>query len=121
MLPRIEKDIIKPGVTTAEVAKHWQPASERGYLSEEHGWCDDLGHGIGLWLYEYPIINRLWSFDYPMTFESGMTLAVEAMHWDPVVGRTKLEEMVAVTDEGVEVITRMPIKEIMIANPILTA
>ena len=67
------------------------------------------------------MVNRLWSLDFPMTFESGMTLAVEAMHWDPVVGRTKLEEMVVITDRGTEIITRMPIKDMMIASPITVA
>ncbi len=112
---------IKPGVSTADVARHWITADERGYPSEEYVWCEDLGHGLGLWLYEYPIINRLWSLDHPMTIEKGMTLAVEAMVTDPEVGRTKLEEMVVITDKGPEIITRMPAKDMMIANPISTA
>ncbi len=80
-----------------------------------------MGHGIGLWLYEYPIINRLWSLDYPMTFEKGMTLAVEAMEYSPEIGRTKIEEMIVVTDNGAEIMARMPVKDIMIASPITTA
>jgi Xaa-Pro aminopeptidase len=114
-------DSIKPGATTADAAKHWVTCGQRGYPSEENAWCEDLGHGLGLWLYEYPVINRLWSMDYPMTFEKGMTLAVEAMEFDPDVGRTKLEEMVIVTDSGAEVITRMPVKDMMIAGLISTA
>ena len=113
-------DAIKPGVSTAEVAKYWLPCKERGYPTEEYGWCEDLAHGIGLWLYEYPTINRLWSFDYPMTLEKGMTMAVEAMEFDPGVGRTKLEEMIVVTDGGVEIMTKLPVKDMMIASPILT-
>ena len=114
-------DTIKPGATTADAAKHWLTASSQGFASEEYTWCNELGHGIGLWLYEYPIINRLWSFDHPMTFEKGMTLAVEAMEFDPEVGRTKLEEMVVVTNDGAEIMTRMPIKNMMIAGPITVA
>jgi Xaa-Pro aminopeptidase len=112
---------IKPGASTADAAKYWIPAKERGYPTEEYGWCEDLAHGIGLWLYEYPTINRLWSFDYPMIIQKGMTMAVEAMEFDPEVGRTKLEEMIAVTDNGVEVMTKMPVKDMMITHPILTA
>ena len=112
---------IKPGVSTADIARQWITANERGYPSEEYVWCEDLGHGLGLWLYEYPIINRLWSLDHPMTIEKGMTLAVEAMVTDPEVGRTKLEEMVVITGKGPEIITRMPVKDMMIANPICTA
>jgi Xaa-Pro aminopeptidase len=113
-------DTIKPGATTADAAKHWVTCDQRGYPSEENAWCEDLGHGLGLWLYEYPVINRLWSLDYPMTFEKGMTLAVEAMEFDPDVGRTKLEEMVVVTDSGAEIITRMPVKNMMIAGLVTT-
>jgi len=114
-------EAIKPGVSTADVAKHWLPAKERGYPTEEYTWCEDLAHGLGLWLYEYPTINRLWSFDYPMTLEKGMTMAVEAMEFDPAVGRTKLEEMIVVGDDGAEIMTKMPIKDMMIASPIITA
>jgi len=119
-------EAIKPGVSTAEVAKHWLPCNERrfppgGYPTEEYVWCEDLAHGLGLWLYEYPIIDRLFSFDYPMTLEKGMTMAVEAMESDPEVGRTKLEEMIVVGDNGAEIMTRMPVKDMMIANPIITA
>ncbi len=114
-------EAIKPGATTADAAKHWLPAKERGYPTEEYVWCEDLAHGIGLWLYEYPQINRLWSFDYPMTLEKGMTMAVEAMEFDPEVGRTKLEEMIVVGEEGAEIMTRMPVKDMMIASPIITA
>jgi Xaa-Pro aminopeptidase len=112
---------IKPGATTADAAKHWLPAKERGYPTEEYTWCEDLAHGLGLWLYEYPLINRLWSFDYPMTLEKGMTMAVEAMEFDPAVGRTKLEEMIFVGEHGAEVMTKMPVKDMMIASPIITA
>jgi len=114
-------DSLKPGVTTGELAQCWSTAKEKGRPNEWYMWCDDLAHGIGLHLYEYPIINRLWSIDHPMVIEKGMTMAVECMEFDPYVGRTKLEEMIAVTDDGAEIFTRMPVKDIMIANPIITA
>ena len=119
-------EAIKPGVSTADVAKHWLPCNERryppgGYPTEEYVWCEDLAHGLGLWLYEYPIIDRMFSLDHPMTIEKGMTMAVEAMEMDPEVGRTKLEEMIVVGDNGAEIMTKMPIKDMMIASPIITA
>jgi len=119
-------EAIKPGVSTADVAKHWLPCNERqyppgGYPTEEYVWCEDLAHGLGLWLYEYPVIDRMFSIDHPMTIEKGMTMAVEAMESDPAVGRTKLEEMIVVGDEGAEIMTKMPVKDMMIANPIITA
>lgn len=114
-------DAIKPGATTADAAKYWLPAKDRGYPTEAHTWCEDLAHGLGLWLYEYPTINRLWSFDHPMVLEKGMCMAVEAMEFDPAVGRTKLEEMIYVGDSGAEIMTKMPVKDMMVASPILTA
>jgi Xaa-Pro aminopeptidase len=113
-------DMIKPGVSTADCAKHWIPATDKGFKDEWGMWCDDLGHGLGLWLYEYPIINRLWSLKHPQIIEKGMTMALECMEYDPLVGRTKLEEMLVVTDNGVEIFTRMPVKDMMIAAPIPT-
>ena len=114
-------EAIKPGASTADIAKFWLPCKERGYPTEEYVWCEDLAHGLGLWLYEYPIIDRMFSIDHPMTLEKGMTMAVEAMEFDPAVGRTKLEEMIVVGDDGAEIMTKMPVKDMMIANPIITA
>ena len=111
-------DSIKPGATTADAAKHMKPAKEAGLPSEWSSWCDELGHGLGLSLYEYPIINRLWSLEHPMTFEKNMTMAVECMEYDPAIGRVKLEEMIAVTDTGVELLTRMPIQGIIVSGPV---
>jgi Xaa-Pro aminopeptidase len=114
-------EAIKPGVSTADVAKHWLPCQERGYPTEEYVWCEDLAHGLGLWLYEYPLIDRMFSLDHPMTIEKNMTMAVEAMEFDQQVGRTKLEEMIVVGDEGAEIMTKMPVKDMMIASPIIIA
>ena len=115
-------EAIKPGVSTADVAVLWDAAEQKGAKSEAEVWCDDMAHGIGLWLYEYPIVNRLWSLEHPQTFEAGMTMAIEALDpVDPSIGRVKLEEMVVVTEDGVEVMSRLPIEEIMIAHPLLTA
>ena len=63
----------------------------------------------------------MFSLDYPMTIEKGMTMAVEAMEMHPEIGRTKLEEMSVVGDNGDENMTKMPIKNMMIASPIITA
>ena len=115
-------DAIKPGVTTAEVARLWESAEQKGFTSEEAAWCDDMGHGLGLWLYEYPLTNRLWSLDHPQTYEKGMTMAVEALDpIDPSLGRMKVEEMVVVTDNGVQILNTLPSKDMMIAAPIATA
>lgn len=115
-------DAIKPGVSTAEVAQLWETAEQKGFTSEEAAWCDDMGHGIGLFLYEYPVINRLWSLDHPQILEEGMTIAVEALDpVDPALGRIKVEEMVVVTKNGVQILNTIPSKDMMVAHPLLMA
>jgi Xaa-Pro aminopeptidase len=110
-------DGIKPGVSTGDLAEKWAKAEEKGLSSDRTLWCDDLMHGMGLWLYEYPVCNRIWSLEHPQTLEEGMVMAVEAMEFDPNIGRTKIEEMIVVTKDGCEVFSRIPVKEIMVANP----
>jgi Xaa-Pro aminopeptidase len=112
-------DAIRPGITTAELAENWATAKEKGLPTDRLMWCDDLAHGLGLALYEYPICNRLWSTKYPMVIEEGMTMAVEAMEFDPLVGRTKLEEMLVVTANGTEIFSKVPVKDIIVASPIV--
>jgi len=114
-------DAIRPGATTADAAKHFAPASSYGHPSEEYMVGHDLGHGLGLSMYEYPVIERLYSFQYPQLFGKGMVLAIEAQEDDPGIGLIKLEEMVIISDKGAEVYTRMPVDEMIIASPIYTA
>jgi Xaa-Pro aminopeptidase len=110
-------DAIRPGITTAELAENWATAAEKGLPTDRLMWCDDLAHGLGLWLYEYPICNRVWSIKHPMVIEEGMTMAVEAMEFDPLVGRTKLEEMLVVTATGAEVFSKVPVEDMIVASP----
>ncbi|HVP78306.1 MAG TPA: Xaa-Pro peptidase family protein [Thermodesulfobacteriota bacterium] len=114
-------DAIKPGATTADAAEHFAPAASYGHPSEEYLVGHDLGHGLGLSMYEYPAIERLYSFQSPQPFEEGMVLAIEAQEDDPGVGLIKLEEMVVVGKTGAEVYTRMPIEDLIITSPLLTA
>jgi len=110
-------DGIKPGVSTGDLAEKWATAASKGLANERLLWCDDLMHGMGLGLYEYPVCNRVWSIEHPQILEKGMCMAVEAMEFDPLIGRTKLEEMIVVTEKGCEVFSRIPAKDIMVANP----
>ena len=104
---------IKPGATTADAAKYFPPADTWGYDSEWWILTKEIGHGMGLSLYEGPIINRLWSMDHPEVFEEGTVIAIEAREGEPFVGGSRLEEMVVVTKTGAEVITLVPAEEII--------
>jgi Xaa-Pro dipeptidase len=104
---------IRPGATTAEAAKYFPPAGSWGYDSEWWILTKEIGHGLGLSLYEEPVINRLWSINHPQVFEEGMVIAVECRDGEPFVGGSRLEEMAVVTRTGTEVITLVPADEII--------
>jgi Xaa-Pro aminopeptidase len=104
-------DEIKPGATTADAAKHFPPASEWGYESEDRLLVSEVGHGIGF-TYDEPVISRIWSFDHPQVFEPGMVIAVEGREGEKGFGGVRFEEMVVVTETGHEIITEWPSEEI---------
>jgi Xaa-Pro aminopeptidase len=109
---------IKPGVSTDQVARHWPAAQEFGLPDEKTAFGLQFGHGLGLALHERPIISRLSSLDAPMEIQKGMVFAVET--YCPAsdgVSAARLEEEVVVVDDGVEIITRFPSKELFVTNP----
>jgi Xaa-Pro dipeptidase len=101
-------DAIKPGATTADAAKHFPPASKWGYKNEAEVLTLEIGHGIGLFQYGPPIINRQWSLEHPQVFEPGMALAVEGRDGEFRVGGVRLENMLVVTEDSVEILDHMP-------------
>ncbi len=111
-------DAIKPGNTTADAAKHFPPATKWGYADEMEVLASEVGHGIGLasgGSYDYPIINRAWSLDFPQEFEEGMCLAVESREGEQRVGGVRLENMLVITKDGAEIIDHFPREEILVA------
>ena len=104
---------IKPGNTTADVAKCWPAATELGFKNEQEAFLLQFAHGIGLGLWEKPIISRLFSLDNPFELKEGMVFALET--WcaaEDGTGSARIEEEVVVTKDGCEVITKFPSGEI---------
>jgi len=112
--------IIKPGVTTREVAEKWPPCDEIWsdilvkYEDQTAG--SNWAHGIGLSLYELPLIWRGCSLEHPMPLEKDMTFAIETQHGVPGIGGVRIEEMIHVTEDGVEIMSQFPIDEITVAD-----
>jgi Xaa-Pro aminopeptidase len=110
-------ELIRPGVTTDQIAKVWPRAEEFGFEDEMDAFGLQFGHGVGVGLHERPIISRLNSLDNPIEIKEGMLFALET--YAPAAdGRSaaRIEEEVIVTADGCKVITLFPCEELMVAN-----
>ena len=110
-------DLIRPGRTTAEVAAVWPKATEFGFPNEEAAFALQYGHGVGLAIWEKPVISRLVSLEHPTTLKPGMVFALETF-WPSTDGwsAARIEEEIVVTPTGHEVITRFPAEKLMVAG-----
>jgi Xaa-Pro dipeptidase len=109
--------LVRPGVTTDQIAAVWPAATEFGFSSEMEAFGLQFGHGLGLALHERPIISRLVSFDHPFELQEGMVFALET--YCPAMdgnGAARIEEEVVVTADGCKVITLFPAQELFVAN-----
>jgi Xaa-Pro aminopeptidase len=111
-------NIIRPGVTTREIAEKWPSGPEVWkdihVISEDQTAGSNWAHGIGLTLYEPPIIWREVSLNPPdIPLEENMTFAIETQHGRPGKHGVRIEEMVRVIKSGVEVMTKFPVDEIL--------
>jgi Xaa-Pro aminopeptidase len=110
-------ELVRPGVSTDQIAAVWPTAQELGFDSEEACFGLQFGHGLGVGLYESPMISRLHSFDSPVMIEEGMVFALET-YCPASDGRSaaRIEEEVVVRADGPEVITRFPAEELLVAG-----
>jgi Xaa-Pro aminopeptidase len=111
-------ELIKPGVSTDDVARCWPTAQEIGLASEFEAFGLQFGHGLGLALHERPIISRMNSLEHPMEIERGMVFALET--YCPATdghSAARIEEEIVVTDAGPQVLTRFPAQDLFVTNP----
>jgi len=111
------------GVSTSQLdaykrCREWLDAAI-GFPDEETCFGLQFGHGIGVGLYEPPMISRVHSLDHPVEIEEGMVFALET-YCAATDGRSaaRIEEEVVVTADGCEVITRFPAEELLVAGRI---
>jgi Xaa-Pro aminopeptidase len=108
---------VRPGATTDEIAEVWPTAEDIGMKDERAAFGLQFGHGLGVGLYEAPMISRLHSFDDPVELEVGMVFALET-YCPAADGRSaaRIEEEVVVTPTGPEIITRFPADELLVTG-----
>jgi len=92
-------DVTRPGVTAAELAKAATEANGRSRPWLPHFY---LGHGIGTYAAETPLIGTDLgdAFDENFVFEPGMVLVLEPVVWEEGTGGYRSEEIIVVTEEG---------------------
>ena len=103
---------LRAGNTTADVCGAWPKAGYWGFRDESQAFGLAFGHGVGVGLWERPIIHRLYSMDHPVELKQGMVIAVETYDGEGLDG-ARIEEMVVVTDGDPEVITKFPCSELI--------
>ena len=111
---------MKAGNTTADVLNAWPKGPEFwGYNDRKMLGGLALAHGVGLSLHDYPMfgLGGPSETEKAVKFEEGMTIAIETYFGDRDHDRrgfgTRLEEVIAITADGYELLTKYPVENII--------
>jgi Xaa-Pro aminopeptidase len=97
-------DAIRPGTLASEV----HSAINRSLRAS--GYPEPIyasGHGIGLGMIELPTIGDAFELEKDEELQAGMTICLEPITFTQEVG-VKVEDVILVTEEGREVLTKTP-------------
>lgn len=100
---------VRPGVTAAELDAASRSVIENAGYGEY--FTHRLGHGLGISVHEYPSLHGANN----MAMEAGMVFTIEPGIYVPGKVGVRIEDDVAVTENGVEVLTKYP-KELQIIH-----
>ncbi|WP_422122960.1 M24 family metallopeptidase [Planococcus sp. X10-3] len=100
---------VKPGITAAELDRISRDVIERAGYGEY--FTHRLGHGLGISVHEFPSLHG----SNDMKMEEGMVFTIEPGIYVPGSVGVRIEDDLAVTADGVEVLTKYP-KELQIIN-----
>ena len=108
---------IRPGASSADVVQHFPAAEDFGFASEEEAFGLQYCHGVGLSVWEQPLMSRYHSFEHPIEIEEGMVFAIET-YWpsDDENSAARIEEEVHVTADGARLLTRFPAQELLVTG-----
>jgi len=103
----------KAGNTTADIAR-WFPSADEWAAKEEAAVSGNaICHGMGLTHFERPLISREWSLEHPIPLKENQVFLIETQVGDGLGQGVRLEDMVRVTKNGYELLSRWPIDEII--------
>ena len=104
---------VKAGNTTLDIVKKWPPPEHWGYDNEHIVYENKMGHGLGLSQFDLPIVTAPMATANPAVLEENMVLALECWEGERRGKQgCRIEEDVAVTKDGYDLLTRFPIKEL---------
>lgn len=103
-------DLVKPGVQASEIDKAARDVIDDAGYGEY--FTHRIGHGLGISVHEYPSITGTSE----LILEEGMVFTIEPGIYHPDITGVRIEDDVAVTADGVEVLTKFP-KELQIIQP----
>ena len=90
------------------MAQVWPDAQEFGYRDEAEAFLLQYGHGVGLSLWERPIISKRYT-GQNTPLKEGMVFALETWKGaEDGSGAARIEEEVVVTKDGCQIITNFP-------------
>jgi Xaa-Pro aminopeptidase len=108
---------VRPGASSADVVASFPSAQDIGFSSEEEAFGLQYAHGVGLSVWEKPLMSRYHSFEHPIEIQEGMVFALET-YWPTPDGSSaaRIEEEVVVEKDGARVITRFPAEELLVTG-----
>jgi Xaa-Pro aminopeptidase len=108
---------IRVGASSADVARQFPTAQDIGFETEEQAFGLQYCHGVGLSVWEEPLMSRYHSLEHPIELEEGMVFAIET-YWPTTdgSGAARIEEEVHLTADGPRLLTRFPAGELLVTG-----
>lgn len=95
-------DLLKAGVHCIDLQNASQQVLDNSGFGEYAG--QGLGHGVGLFLHEQPLINKNCNH----VLEAGNVITIEPGIYIPEFGGVRLEDDILITETGYEFLTHAP-------------